>query len=169
MIASQTLRAATLTIVFVAAGTMPATFAQEVGQQPVGAAFRAPAPEAPQSLQDTYRRLADSWRSESAGAVAQLARDGRVYVVVQSQGVSQRLAASQLQYLLDEMFDATDEVEFRFPAYTVYDAERQSGYAVGERVYREGPGAEPRTERVFVGTRSERGRWVMTELRLTDE
>lgn len=142
---------------------------QEVGQQQIGAAFTSPGPSVPTSLQTTYEQLASSWRSGNAREIAQLAREGRVYVVVQRQDVSQRLAASQLQYLLDEMFGATEEVEFRFPAYTVYDANSRAGYAVGERVYREGPEEEPRTERVFIGARSERGRWVMTELRITAE
>lgn len=142
---------------------------QEVGQQQVGAAFATPVPAVPTSLKTTYEQLASSWRSGNAREVAEMARDGRVYVVVQRHGVSQRLAASQLQYLLDEMFGATDEIEFRFPAYTVYDADSRAGYAVGERVYREGPDEDPRTERVFIGARSERGRWVMTELRITAE
>jgi hypothetical protein len=38
---------------------------------------------------------------------------------------------------------------------------------VGQRVYRDGNGFEPVVERVFVGARSDRGRWVVTELRLT--
>ena len=50
-----------------------------------------------------------------------------------------------------------------------YDARAEAGYAVGERVSRESPSNETVVERVFVGVRSERGRWVLTELRLTTE
>ena len=141
--------------------------AQEVGQQPVGAPFQQQAPAVPTSLQNTYERLANSWHSGNAREIAQLARDGRVYVVVERERVNQRLVASQLQYLLQELFDSTDEIELRFPASTVYDPASRSGYAVGERVYREGPAEKPRTDRVFAGMRQVRGRWVLTELRLT--
>ncbi len=143
--------------------------AQEVGQQPVGAPFQPQAPAVPTSLQDTYERLANFWQSGNAREIAQLARDGRVYVVVERERVNQRLAASQLQYLLQELFDSTDEIELRFPASTHYDPDSRTAYAVGERVYREGPAEKPRTDRVFAGTRQVRGRWVLTELRLTDD
>ena len=87
--------------------------------------------------------------------------------MVQQEGVGERLAAAQLQYLLQEMFESTEEVTFRFPAYSTYDPSTGSSYAVGERVYRDGRGLESHVERVFVGARSDRGRWVVTELRLT--
>lgn len=143
--------------------------AQEIGQQPVGASFRAQEATAPESLQEIYRQLADYWEAENARAISQLAREGKVYVVVQREGVSQRLAASQLQYLLEEIFETSQEVTFRFPSYSAYDETARTGYAVGERVYRDSPRIEARTDRVFVGARNERGRWVLTELRLTIE
>ncbi len=143
--------------------------AQEVGQQPIGAQFQPQAPAVPTSLQDTYERLANFWQSGNAREIAQLARDGRVYVVVQRERVNQRLAASQLQYLLQELFDSSDEIELRFPTSTHYDPESQTAYAVGERVYSEGPAEDPRTDRVFASARQVRGRWVLTELRLTDD
>ena len=40
-------------------------------------------------------------------------------------------------------------------------------HAVGQRVFRNGSGIEPQVERVFVAARSDRGRWIVTELRLT--
>lgn len=122
----------------------------------------------PAALQDLYRRLADYWMSENSRAIAYLmAPDGRIHVVVQQEGVGERLAAAQLQYLLQEMFENSEEVTFRFPAYSTYDPTSGTGYAVGQRVYRNGHGLEPRVERVFVAARSDRGRWVVTELRLT--
>ncbi len=143
--------------------------AQEIGQQPVGAQFQPQVPPVPTSLQETYDQLANFWQSGNAREIAQLARDGRVYVVIQRERVNQRLAASQLQYLLQDLFDSSDEIELRFPASTHYDADSGTAYAVGERVYREGPAEEPRTDRVFASTRQVRGRWVLTELRLTDD
>jgi hypothetical protein len=92
-----------------------------------------------------------------------------VYVVIQRDGVNQRLAAPQLQFLLDELFDRADEVSFRFPDYSSYDPRAEAGYAVGERVYRQDSGGETLVDRIFVGARSERGRWVLTEFRLTTE
>ncbi len=154
-------------LLFVAAlcGAAPAP-GQSVGQHEVGASLQSSTAAVPASLQDIYARLADSWEAQNSRAIAQLARDGRVFVVVQREGISERLAASQLQYLLEELFDSCEEVAFRFPAYSAYDPAAGTGYAVGERVYRADPGIE-RSDRVFVGARSERGRWVMTELRLT--
>jgi hypothetical protein len=101
--------------------------------------------------------------------VAELARGGRVYVVIQRERINQRLAEAQLQFLLDELFDASEEISFRFPDYSSYDPRAEAGYAVGERIYREDSSAEPVVERIFVGARSEHGRWVLTELRLTTE
>lgn len=122
----------------------------------------------PAALQELYRRLADYWVSENSRAIAYLmAPDGRIHVVVQQEGVGERLAAAQLQYLLQEMFENSEEVTFRFPAYSTYDPTSGTGYAVGQRVYRNGHGLEPRVERVFVAARSDRGRWFVTELRLT--
>jgi hypothetical protein len=122
----------------------------------------------PAALQELYRRLADYWVAENSRAIAYLmARDGRIHVVVQQEGVGERLAAAQLQYLLQEMFEDSEEVTFRFPAYSTYDPTTGTGYAVGQRVYRNGSALEPRVERVFVAARSDRGRWAVTELRLT--
>lgn len=143
--------------------------AQEVGPNGVTARLEGQEAAIPASLQEVYRRLAESWRAEDARGIAHLARDGRVYVVVQRKGVGERLAASQLQWLLEELFDASEGVTFRFPAYTAYNPTAGTGYAVGERVFQESPSIEPRVERVFVGARSERGRWVLTELRLTTD
>ena len=159
---------AALTVAVVVAAATPVD-AQEVGQQPIGAQFQPQVPAVPTSLQDTYERLANLWESGNAREIAQLARDGRVYVVVQREHVNQRLAASQLQYLLQELFDSSDEIELRFPTSTHYDPDSQTAYAVGERVYSEGPAEKPRTDRVFASTRQVRGRWVLTELRLTDD
>lgn len=139
---------------------------QSVGQQEVGALVPEEPAAIPASLQEIYTHLAESWESQDAHAIARLAREGRVFVVVQREGISERLAASQLQYLLEEMFDSCEEVDFRFPAYSAYDPAAGTGYAVGERVYRADPGLE-RSDRVFVGARNERGRWALTELRLT--
>ena len=130
--------------------------------------YRSEEAAVPGALQDLYRRLADAWVSENSRAIAYLvAPDGRIHVVVQQEGVGERLAAAQLQYLLQEMFENSEEVTFRFPAYSTYDPTSGTGYAVGQRVYRNGHGLEPRVERVFVAARSDRGRWVVTELRLT--
>ena len=156
-----------LLVVAMAWGAGPAG-AQSVGQQDVGALLQARPVAIPASLQDIYRRLAIAWESEDAREIAHLARKGRVYVVVQREGIGERLAATQLHYLLEELFEATEELQFRFPAYSAYDPEAGTGYAVGERVYNEGPGIE-RSDRVFVGARYEHGRWVLTELRLTFE
>jgi hypothetical protein len=142
---------------------------QSVGPEEVDTSLQTRQDTVPASLQDIYRRLAVSWESEDARAIAHLAREGRVYVVVQRQEVGERLAASQLQYLLEELFESADEMEFRFPSYSAYDPTAGTGYAVGERLYREGPGNEAQVDRVFVGARNERGRWVLTELRLTVE
>lgn len=141
---------------------------RELDQRRVGAV--APGQEtAPASLQDVYRRLASAWWSGDAREVAELALGGRVYVVIQRERINQRLAAPQLQFVLAELFDGSEELSFRFPDYSSYDARAEAGYAVGERVSRESPSNETVVERVFVGVRSERGRWVLTELRLTTE
>jgi hypothetical protein len=130
--------------------------------------YRSEEAAVPAGLQELYRRLADYWVAENSRAIAYLmAPDGRIHVVVQQEGVGERLAAAQLQYLLQEMFEQSEEVTFRFPAYSTYDPTTGTGYAVGQRVYRNGNGLEPRVERVFVAARSDRGRWAVTELRLT--
>jgi hypothetical protein len=142
--------------------------AESVGPRDAIAPYRSQEAAVPASLQALYRRLAEYWEDEDSRAIAHLvAPDGRVHVVVQQEGVGERLAASQLQYLLQEMFDSTEEVTFRFPAYSTYDPTSGAGYAVGQRVYRDGSGFEPLVERVFVGARSDHGRWIVTELRLT--
>lgn len=132
------------------------------------APYRLEEAAVPASLQEIYRRLAAYWEAENSRALAQLlAPGGRVHVVLQQQGVGERLAAAQLQYLLQEMFESTEEVTFRFPAYSTYDPSTGTGYAVGQRVYRDGRGLQSYVERVFVAARSDRGRWIVTELRLT--
>lgn len=124
-------------------------------------------PTVPDALRDVFRRLADHWQDRDARAIAALAREGRVHVVVQHEGVGGRLSAGQLQYVLEDLFEGAEEVVFRFPAYAAFDSSAGTGYAVGERVYREPAGMEPRVDRVFAAARSERGRWILTELRLT--
>lgn len=139
-----------------------------VGPRETLTPYRSEEAAVPAALQELYRRLAEYWTAENARAVAYLmAPDGRIHVVVQQEGVGERLAAGQLQYLLQEMFEGTEEVTFRFPAYSTYDPTSGTGYAVGQRVYRDGNGSEPQVERVFVAARSHRGRWIVTELRLT--
>lgn len=141
---------------------------EPVGPRETLTPYRSEAAAVPAALQELYRRLAEFWTAENARAVAYLmAPDGRIHVVLQREGVGERLAAGQLQYLLQEMFEGTEEVTFRFPAYSTYDPTTGTGYAVGQRVYRDGNGHEPSVERVFVAARSHRGRWVVTELRLT--
>jgi hypothetical protein len=141
---------------------------EDIGPLETMTPYRSQEAAVPASLQELYRRLAEYWQEEDSRALAYLvAPDGRVHVVVQQEGVGERLAAAQLQYLLQEMFDSTEEVTFRFPAYSTYDPNSGAGYAVGQRVYRDGRGLEPHVERVFVGARSDRGRWIVTELRLT--
>jgi hypothetical protein len=130
--------------------------------------YRSEEAAVPAALQELCRRLAQYWEAENSRAIANLvAPDGRVHVVLQQEGVGERLAAAQLQYLLQEMFESTEEVTFRFPAHSTFDPSNGTGYAVGQRVYRDGRGLESHVERVFVGARSDRGRWVVTELRLT--
>lgn len=146
---------------------MPAP-AQELDQRRVGA-FAPRQEAAPASLQEIYRQLASAWEAGDARGVAELARGGRVYVVIQRERINQRLAEPQLQFLLDEVFDTSEEISFRFPDYSSYDPRAEAGYAVGERTYLEDSSAEPLVERIFVGARSEHGRWVLTELRLTTE
>lgn len=140
----------------------------DVGPRETMAPYRPEEAAVPASLQEIYRRLAAYWEAEDPRAIAQLlAPGGRVHVVLQHQGVGERLAAAQLQYLLMEVFESTEEVTFRFPAYSTYDPSTGTGYAVGQRVYRDGRGLQSYVERVFVATRSDRGRWIVTELRLT--
>lgn len=143
--------------------------AGKVGPREVVTPFRPQEPAIPASMQEIFRRLATYWEDGDARGIAGLAHDGRVQVVVQRRGVGERLAASQLQYLLEDLFEGSREVVLRFPAYAAYDPASGTGYAVGERVYRDGPGAETRVDRVFAAARTERGRWVLTELRLTSE
>jgi hypothetical protein len=149
-------------------GSVNALGAQELEQSPVGSLVPRQQ-SAPESLQEIYRQLASAWESRDARGVTRLARGGRVYVVIQRDGVNQRLAAPQLQFLLDDLFDRADEVSFRFPDYSSYDPRAEAGYAVGERVYRQDSVGETLVDRIFVGARSERGRWVLTEFRLTTE
>jgi len=150
------------------ASVLEAQDTSDVGPRETLTPYRSQEAAVPASLQELYRRLAEYWEEEDSRALAYLvAPDGRVHVVVQQEGVGERLAAAQLQYLLQEMFDSTEEVTFRFPAYSTYDPNSGAGYAVGQRVYRDGRGLEPHVERVFVGARSDRGRWIVTELRLT--
>lgn len=140
----------------------------DVGPREAMTPYRTEEAAVPASLQEIYRRLATYWMDENSRAIAHLlAPDGRVHVVLQQEGVGERLAAAQLQYLLQEMFESTEEVTFRFPAYSTYDPSTGTGYAVGQRVYRDGRGLQSYVERVFVAARSDRGRWVVTELRLT--
>lgn len=149
-------------------GSVNLLHAQELEQSPVGSLIPRQG-SAPESLQEIYRQLASAWESQDSRAVTRLARGGRVYVVIQREGVNQRLAAPQLQFLLDDLFDRADEVSFRFPDYSSYDPRAEAGYAVGERVFRQDSGGETLVDRIFVGARSERGRWVLTEFRLTTE
>lgn len=123
----------------------------------------------PASLQEIYRRIAAYWEDQNARAIAQLAGGGRIYVVVQRKGVGERLAAGQLQVLLQEMFGEGQEVDVRFPEVTAYDPRVGSAYAIGQRVWLDSRDSEPRTDRLFVGARNDRGRWVLTEIRLTIE
>lgn len=139
----------------------------EVGPQDVGSSFRVPAESVPSGLVEVYRSLAASWEDEDAPGIARLVGHGRVYLVVERAGVRERLAASQLQYLLEELFDSSHELVFRFPLRATYDPESDTGYAVGQRTFRERDGLDPATDRVFVAARVERGRWVLSELRLT--
>lgn len=140
----------------------------DVGPREAMTPYRPESAAVPASLQEVYRRLASYWEAENSREIAHLlAPDGRVHVVLQREGVGERLAAAQLQYLLQEMFDSTEEITFRFPAYSTYDPSTGTGYAVGQRVYRDGRGLQSYVERVFVAARNDRGRWVVTELRLT--
>jgi hypothetical protein len=137
------------------------------GPRQVRTSLREQEPAVPASLQEIYRRMAAYWEDHNARAIAQLAGGGRVYVVIQRMGVGERLAASQLQYVLQELFDAGQEMEVRFPAYTAYDPRAGTAYAVGERAWLDHQDPEPRIDRIFVGARNDGGRWVLTEIRLT--
>lgn len=143
----------------------------EVGPREVVTPLQSPseAGEAavPAALQDVFRRLAAYWEVGNARAIAALSKDGRVHVVVQREGVGGRLSSGQLQYVLQDLFEGSQEVVFRFPAYATYDPSAGTGYAVGERVYRENSALATRVDRVFAAARSDRGRWILTELRLT--
>lgn len=143
----------------------------EVGPREVVIPFQSPGETeeaaVPAALQDVFRRLGAYWEVGNARAIAALARDGRIYVVVQREGVGGRLSSGQLQYVLQDLFEGSEEVVFRFPAYATYDPSAGTGYAVGERVYREGAGLATRVDRVFAAARNDRGRWILTELRLT--
>lgn len=139
----------------------------DVGPREVVVPLQSEPAAVPGTLQEIYRRFAAYWEDGNARAIARLARDSRVYVVVQRRGVGARLSASQLQYLLEEVFDGADEVALRFPTYAAYDPATGTGYAVGERVFRDGAGHATHIERLFVGSRSERGHWNLTEIRLT--
>lgn len=162
--------AAAASIAIVAPASAQSDRSGEVGPREAVTPLRAPQSEPiPTPVQQVYRQLAASWEEDDARAVAGLARDGRVHVVVQRRGVAARLSPGQLQYLLEELFDEAEELVFRFPAHIAYDPASDSGYAVGQRVYQEGPGPETRVDHVFVGIRNERGHWVLTELRLTTD
>lgn len=138
-----------------------------VGPRPVRSSLREQEPAIPASLQEIYRRMGAYWEDENARAIAHLTGGGRVFVVLQRVGVGERLASGQLQYVLQELFDGSQELEVRFPEYTAYDPGAGTAYAVGERVWMGSQDAEPRIDRIFVGARSDRGRWVVTEIRLT--
>jgi hypothetical protein len=171
MKARRTLTALIFGLALTGLALVPPAWGQNSGgvtPQEVRAAFRQE-PAIPASLQEIYRRMGAYWQDQNARAIAQLAGGGRVYVVLQQRGVGERLAASQLQYLLQEMFDEGQEVDFRFPEFTAYDPRAGSAYAVGERVWQGEQATRPSVERVFVGARSDRGRWVLTEIRLTPE
>ncbi|MDX1624244.1 MAG: hypothetical protein R3199_09730 [Gemmatimonadota bacterium] len=140
------------------------------GPREVVVPFRGPqAGEAPAALRALFDRFADAWEDRDARAVAGLTRDGRVHVVMERDGVAARLSAGQLQVLLEEIFEEAEGVALYFPRIIAYDDLDRTGYGVGQRVYRPGPGLEPRVDRVFAGARVERGRWVLTELRLSAE
>lgn len=141
----------------------------DVGPQDVRFPLRSQDDPAPAGLVELYRALAESWEDEDARAIAHLAGGGRVHVVLQRASVGERLAASQLQYLFEEVFDSTEELLLRFPVRSTYDPSTGTAYAVGERTFRERAGLDPVVDRVFVAARMERGSWVLTELRLTAE
>ncbi|HUP20356.1 MAG TPA: hypothetical protein VM778_10435 [Gemmatimonadota bacterium] len=141
----------------------------EVGPREVVVPLQAEPAAVPGALSEIYRRFAAYWEDGNARAIARLTREARVHVVVQRRGVGARLSSSQLQYLLEEIFDETEEVALRFPGYAAYDPSTGAGYAVGERVYRDGAGHDTHVDRIFVGARSERGHFVVSEIRLTSE
>lgn len=147
----------------------PALAQSDVEPRAVRSPFRASDPAVPASLQEIYRRIAAYWEDHNARAIAHLAGSSRVYVVVQRMGVNERLAASQLHYVLQELFEDTQEIEVRFPAYTAYDPAAGTAYAVGERVWLDSQGAAQRVDRIFVSARNDNGRWLLTEIRLTIE
>ena len=76
--------------------------AQELEQSPVGSLLPRQQ-SAPESLQEIYRQLASAWEARDARAVTRLARGGRVYVVIQRDGVNQRLAATQDAYTRQQL------------------------------------------------------------------
>lgn len=139
---------------------------EEVGPQEVRSSFRAEREPAPAGLVEVYQALAESWGDENAAGIARLSGGGRVHLVVERAGIRERLVASQLQYALEELFESSRELVFRFPVLSTYDPASDTGYAVGERTFREREGLDATTDRVFVAARMERGRWVLTELRL---
>lgn len=141
----------------------------DVGAQEVLVPYQAEPAAVPGALNELYRRFAAYWEDGNARAIARLARDARVHVVVQRRGVGARLSSSQLQFLLQDVFDEAEEVALRFPGYAAYDPGTGTGYAVGERVYRDGPSHDTHVDRIFLGARSERGHFVLTEIRLTTE
>ncbi len=161
--------AALVTAAMLGAWSAPARAQSDVEPRPVRSQLRAPEPAVPASLQEIFRRIAMYWEDQNARAIAQLAGGTRVYVSVQRMGVNERLAASQLQYLLEELFADSREMETRFPAYTAYDPGAGTAYAVGERVWLDPQDDEQRVDRVFVSARNDGGRWLLTEIRLTIE
>ena len=147
----------------------PALAQGDVEPRPVRSSLRPAEPAVPASLQEIYRRIAVYWEDQNARAIAQLAGGSRVYVVVQRAGVGERLAAGQLQYVLQELFEDSQEVEVRFPIFTAYDPRTGTAYAVGERVWADGQHADQHLDRIFVSARSDGGRWLLTEIRITIE
>ncbi len=150
-------------------GAVAPAFGQGVEPRPVRAPLRASEPAVPASLQEIYRRIAAYWEDQNARAISQLTGGTRVYVVVQRMGVGERLAAGQLQYVLQELFEDSEEIEVRFPLFTAYDPRTGTAYAVGERVWVDGQHPDERIDRIFVSARSDGGRWLLTEIRLTIE
>src|SRR5688500_15941264 len=89
---------------------------EDIGPLEALAPYRSQEAAVPASLQDLYRRLAEYWEDENSRAIAHLvAPDGRVHVVVQQEGVGERRAAPQLQYLPPAMFASTVEVTYPIP------------------------------------------------------
>lgn len=121
----------------------------------------------PAELDGALRRFAALWQDGDARAISGLVQSGRVHVVVPREGVGARLSSGQLQFFLEELFEESRAVRLRFPDTVGYDPSTRTGWAVGERVYREGQALDARADQLFVGLRNDRGRWSLTEIRLT--